>query len=84
MGSKVSVETGPPKSPIVDMMKKKYGDKTLKYLNVWTAEFGFPIGGSLSLKIYIKIRGKFEGKRKYLQKLCELWKTNEIFDLKRE
>ncbi|KAJ0023499.1 hypothetical protein NQD34_003398 [Periophthalmus magnuspinnatus] len=31
-------------------MKAKYGDKSVKYLHVWAAEYGFPIGGTLKLK----------------------------------
>lgn len=62
MGSKVSVETGPPDSPVVDIMRKKYGDKTLKYLNDWTAECGFPIGGSLSLKNILILEEKLKKK----------------------
>ena len=40
----------PPEGPIVEIMKKKFGDKSLNYLNVWTNELRSPIGGSLSLK----------------------------------
>lgn len=62
MGSKGSVEAGPSEGAIVDIMRKKYGDKTLKYLNVWTAEFGFPIGGSLSLKTILLLEEKLKKK----------------------
>lgn len=68
MGSKSSVEVGPPEGPIVDIMRREYGDKSLKYLNVWTTEFGFPIGGSLSLKNLLVLEGKLKGKEQEMRR----------------
>ena len=39
MGSNLSGDMTP-EGPVVDVMRKKYGDKSLEYLNVWTTEFG--------------------------------------------
>ncbi|KAL7377420.1 hypothetical protein ABVT39_027392 [Epinephelus coioides] len=66
--SKISVEVGPLDGPIVDVMTRKYGDKSLKYLNVWTAEFGFPIGGSLSLKNISILEEKLKGKEQEMRR----------------
>ncbi|XP_028275597.1 uncharacterized protein LOC114444904 [Parambassis ranga] len=68
MGSKVSVEVGPPEGPIVDIMSRKYGDKSLKYLNVWTTEFGFPVGGSLSSKNISMLEGKLKQKEQEMKR----------------
>nr|XP_046258505.1 uncharacterized protein LOC124066281 [Scatophagus argus] len=68
MGSKSSVEVGPPEGPIVDIMRRKYEDKSLKYLNVWTAEFGFPIGGSLSLKNISILEEKLKKKEQEMRR----------------
>ncbi|KAM3607306.1 uncharacterized protein V6R79_005369 [Siganus canaliculatus] len=38
-----------PEGPIVDIMRGKYGGGSLKWLNYWSDEHGFPIGGSLSV-----------------------------------
>ena len=47
----------PPDRPVVDVMRKKYGDKSLENLKVWTAEF-WVIRGSLSLKNVPKLEEK--------------------------
>ena len=49
-------------------MKRKYGDKSLTYLNVWTTEFGFPIGGSLSLKNISLVETKLKEKEQKFKK----------------
>jgi len=48
--------------------RRKYGDKSLKYLNVWTAEFGFPIGGSISLKNISILEEKLKGKEQEMRR----------------
>ncbi|KAM3602236.1 uncharacterized protein V6R79_000333 [Siganus canaliculatus] len=71
-------------------MRKKYGDKSLKYLNVWTAEFEFPLGGSLSLSKIGKIEEKLKkeehemviGKKKMcFKKLYFLKEQNECLQI---
>lgn len=64
-----SAEVGPPVGQIVDIMREKYGDKSLKYLNVWTAEFGFRIGGSLSLKYISILEEKLKGKEQETKRI---------------
>lgn len=34
----------------MDIMRKNWGDKSLKYLNIWASDYGFPPSGSFSLK----------------------------------
>ncbi|CAJ1069846.1 uncharacterized protein LOC127360787 [Xyrichtys novacula] len=48
-------------------MRKKCGDKSLKYLNVWTTEFGFPTGGSLSLNNISKLEEKLKAKEQKIR-----------------
>lgn len=67
MGGNLSGDM-PPESPVVDVMRKKYGDKSLEYLNVWTAEFGFPIGGSLSLKNISTLEEKLKKKEQKMRR----------------
>ncbi len=67
MGGNLSGDM-PPESPVVDVMRKKYGDKSLEYLNVWTAEFGFPIGGSLSLKNISILEEKLKKKEQKMRR----------------
>ena len=69
MGSKVSGQAGPPpEGAILDIMRRKYGDKALKYLNVWTAEFGFPVGGSLGLKNILLLEERLKKKELEMRK----------------
>lgn len=49
MGGKSSKDS-PPEGPIVDVMRENWGDKSLKYLNIWARDYGFPPSGSFSLK----------------------------------
>ena len=50
------------------VMKKKFGDKSLNYLNVLTNELGFPIGRSLSLKNVEKLEEKLKQKEQEMRK----------------
>ena len=69
MGRRFSVEVvEPPEGPIVEIMKKKFGDKSLNYLNVWTNELGFPIGESLSLKNIEKLEEKLKKKEQEMRR----------------
>jgi len=54
--------------PIVEIMKRRFGDKSLKYLNIWTNEFGFPIRGSLSLKNIAKLEEKLKKKEQEMRR----------------
>ena len=68
MGSNNSVEVGPPESPIADVMRRKCGEKSLKYLTTWTNEFGFPLGGSLSLKKILALEQKLIEKENVMRR----------------
>ena len=59
---------GSPEGPIVEIMKKKCGNKSLRYLNVWTNEFGFPTGGSLISKNIAKLEEKLKQKEQEMRR----------------
>lgn len=51
----------------MDVMRRKYGDKSLKYLNVWTTEFEFPVGGSFSVKNVTTLETKLKEKEQLMR-----------------
>ncbi|CAJ1055542.1 uncharacterized protein LOC127360787 [Xyrichtys novacula] len=72
MGCKLSKEVGPPEGPIVEIMRKKCWDKSLKDMNVLTTEFGFPTGESLSLKNISKLEEKLKAKEQKIRRKNEV------------
>ena len=85
MGSKTSVEVGPPEGPIVDVMRKKCGETSLQYLNTWTTEFGFPLGGSLSLMKLLALEEKLIKKEHVMRtkKKIHVKKLENVENLKK-
>ncbi|XP_077953723.1 uncharacterized protein LOC144391064 [Gasterosteus aculeatus] len=57
-------EMGSPEGPIVDLMRRKYGDQSLEFLPEWSKDFGFPANGSFSRIKLNMLRTGLEAKEK--------------------
>lgn len=62
-----------PDSVIYNLMKNKYGLECLESVNFWVTKWGFPEGGSLSLKELQKIHDKLEKERENIMKWEIVW-----------
>lgn len=79
MGKSGSKDKAPPEGPIVTIVTEKYGESSVQHLNVWTEEYGFPEGGSLSMT---KLR-ELEGKLKEVEEKERKKKALKTSDLER-
>ncbi|XP_062416327.1 uncharacterized protein LOC134102916 [Pungitius pungitius] len=76
-------EMSPPEGPIVDLMRRKYGDQSLEFLPEWSKDFGFPVNGSFSRIKLNMLRTDLEGKQKVI-KTQKVIKGKDLEDIEKQ